>query len=70
MRTESEERIPTKRELIRTFGYDKFPNDKADDCCGGENHYLIDFITHRTQYHNQPYKETIRELEQFLEEIK
>jgi len=68
MKLDNEVRIPTKRELIKIYGFDEFPNGKVDDCCGS-THYLIDFITHRLFYHHLTMKETIRELEEFLREI-
>ena len=69
MMIECNERIPTEWELRKLYGFTEFPNGKTDECCGGAR-YLIDFITHRLSYHKLTMKETIRELEEFLEEIK
>ena len=68
MKIDNEVRIPTKRELIKIYGFDVFPNGIKDDCCA-QTGYLMDFITHRLFYHNLTMKETIRELEEFLREI-
>jgi len=66
---ECNERIPTERELRKLYGFTEFPNGKTDDCFMGSR-YLMDFITHILFYHKLTMKETIRELEEFLEEIK
>lgn len=65
--------LPTKRELERRYGrtfYDgKFPWDAEDDCCAGSP-YVSDFISHRMNYHKISRKQTLEELDEFMERFK
>jgi len=65
------DKIPTKRELEERYGckMDRFPFGEADDCCC-KNEYPSDFISHRYRYHKMPMKDVMKELDQFMKEIK
>ena len=68
-----EERTPTRRELEKRYNIKfmdgKFPFGESDNCCC-EDEYPSDFISHRMLYHKLSRKETMKELDQFMKEIK
>ena len=65
------DKIPTKRELEERYGCSMklFPFGEKDNCCC-EDEYPSDFISHRMLYHKLSRKETMKELDQFMKEIK
>ena len=64
-------KMPTKRALEERYKckMDRFPFGEKDDCCC-EDEYPSDFISHRMKYHKLSLKETMKELDQFMKEIK
>lgn len=62
--------IPTSTELEQRYGfYDKFPYGINDYCCGMCDGYVMDFITHRTEYHKISINQAMKELDDFISEI-
>lgn len=62
--------MPTKRELEARYGckMDKFPYGEMDDCCS-KDEYPSDFISHRMLYHKISIEQTMKELDEFMNEI-
>lgn len=66
-------KIPTIRELEKRYNIKfidgKFPFGESDRCCCSDE-YISDFISHRMLYHKMSRKETLKELDEFIKDIK